>query len=146
MTESAQHAAILPPLAPRRWPRMGLMAVIFLSGLVVGAVAGRIVTHQQMVSMLKHPEQVADRVLPRIRSTLSLTDRQAQQVEEIVRRRHAAMEAVRSKSYPDLVAEFQALRHEVAEVLSPDQRERWQRLGDSVEQRYLPTPPAKSLK
>jgi len=52
------------------------------------------------------------------------------------------MEVVRSKCYPELLAEFQAMRTDIAEVLSPEQRSRWKKLSDSVAQRYLPAPPA----
>ena len=36
------------------------------------------------------------------------------------------------------------MRTDIAEVLSPEQRTRWKRLSDMMEQRYLPTSPATS--
>jgi len=120
------------------------MATIFLSGAIVGGVWGRFVAREEMLSMLRHPEQVPDRILPQIRSSLSLDEDQARQVETIVRRRHAAMEVVRSICYPELLEQFQAMRTDIADVLAPEQRIRWKKLSDTVEQRYLPAPPATS--
>ncbi len=144
MSESGEQTAMLPQSVPRRWPLVALMTAIFLSGAIVGGVGGRFVARDQMLFILRHPEQVPDRILPGIRSSLSLNNEQTRQVEGIVRRRHAAMEVVRSKCYPELLAEFQAMRTDIAEVLTPEQRTRWKKLSDSVVQRYLPAPPATS--
>jgi len=106
MSESGEQTARLPTSVPRRLPRVVLMATIFLSGAIVGGVWGRFVAREQMLSMLQHPEQVPDRILPQIRLGLSLDDDQTRQVEAIVRRRHAAMEVVRSNCYPELLEQF----------------------------------------
>lgn len=144
MSKTGESLTTLPPPSSQRWRRVALMMAIFLSGAIVGAVAGGYVARQQMLFMLQHPEQIPDRVLPRIRSQLSLSDEQTSQVDAIVRRRHAAMEVARSKCYPELVAEFEGLCSDIAEVLSPKQRDRWDELRELVKQRYLPAPPHKS--
>lgn len=141
MSESGEKIAMLPLLRPRRWPGVAVMLAIFLSGGIVGAVGGGFVVREQMLFMLRHPERVPDRIVLRIRTSLSLNDEHTRQVDAIVRRRHAAMEIARAKCYPELLAEFQAMCTDIAEVLSPEQRTRWDKLSDSVEQRYLPTPP-----
>lgn len=141
MNEKTTDGLTAPPLAPRRWLRLFAILLIFLSGGVVGAVSGGLWMRDRMISMIQHPEQVPDRVLPRIRSVLSLSDEQARTVEESVRRRHAAMESLRAETYPKQLAEFKAMQSEVAEVLTPEQRSKWSSLSDSVEQRYLPVQP-----
>ncbi len=141
MNEKTNAGLIAPLLAPRRWLRIFSLSLIFLSGSVVGAVSGGFWMRNRMISMIQHPEKVPDRVLPRLRSGLSLSDVQARTVEEIVRRRHAQMESLRAETYPKQLAEFKAMQSEVAEVLTPEQRSKWSALSDSVEQRYLPVRP-----
>lgn len=142
MIEPDSPSVPLPKPEPRRWPRVVLMVVIFLSGTVVGGVVARIVTREQILAMLKHPERVPDRILPHLRTSLGLTSEQAQRVNEIVRRRHATMESLRARSYPGLLVEFHAMRDEVKEVLSSEQQARWTRLSESIERRYLPDAPS----
>lgn len=144
MSKTGETLTKLPPPSSHWWRRVALMMVIFLSGAIVGVVGGGFVARQQMLFMLRHPEQVPDRILPGIRSRLSLNDEQTSQVDTIVRRRHAAMEVARSKCYPELVAEFQGMCTDIAEVLSPKQRASWDELSELVKQRYLPAPPHKS--
>lgn len=139
MNETAPR---LPPPSPRRWIRFALAGLIFACGAVVGAVVSRIATQRFMVSAIRNPEQVPDRILPRLISTLQLTDDQSGLVEEIVRRRHRNMETIRSTCYPEMIAEFSAMRTEIQKVLTADQQARWQELSDMVEQRFLPAPPA----
>ncbi len=144
MSQTDHSLVTLPPPSSQRWRRVTLMMVIFLSGAIVGVVAGGYVAHQQMLFMLQHPEQIPDRILPRIRSQLSLNDEQTSQVDAIVRRRHAAMEVARSKCYPELVAEFEGMCSDIAKVLSPKQRDSWNELSELVKQRYLSAPPLNS--
>lgn len=133
----------------RRWPRLLAMLLIFACGGVVGAVAGAVVMRERLLGELRHPEQLADRVMPRLRAQLGLSDEQARRVEEVVRRRHAAMEAIRATSHPRQLAELAAMRREVGELLDEEQRSRWEQLCDSIQDRYLPTrpgpPPADTL-
>lgn len=142
MNEIPGDVLTAPPLAPRRWLRLPMLLLIFLSGGVVGAVSGGFWMRDHMISMMRHPEQVPDRIMPRIRSELALNDDQARKVEVIVRRRHAAMESLRAETYPKQLAEFKAMHTEVAEILTPEQLSKWSALCDSVEQRYLPVRPA----
>jgi hypothetical protein len=135
----------LPQPGPRRWPRFALMGLIFLCGGVVGAVVSRIATQKMFLSMLKHPEQVPDRILPRLNSSLQLTTEQSTLVDEIVRRHHQSMELIRARSHPETLAEFTAMSSEIAEVLTPEQRDRWNTLSRTVEERYLPAPPSPVL-
>lgn len=142
MTEKPNEAVVPPPPTVRRWPRFVMLGLIFFCGSVVGAVIGGFWMRERMIAMMQHPEQVPNRILPRIRAELALSDDQAQQVEAVVRKRHAVMEALRAESYPRQLAEFKAMQSEIAELLSPEQRRRWATLCETVEQRYLPARPA----
>lgn len=133
----------LPQLRSRSsWPRRALLLLVFVSGGIVGAAGGSYWTRERVIAMMQHPEQIPDRILPRIQAELCLSDDQSRKVEEIVRRRHAAMEAQRAESYPRQLAEFHGMRAEIAEILEPTQHDKWSALCDAVERRYLPIRPA----
>lgn len=141
MIENEADKVPPPPPIGRRWPRYVLLLCVFLCGGIVGAVGGGYGMRERMIAMIQNPEQVPDRILPRIRAELVLSEDQSRQVEEIVRRRHSAMEAHRAESYPRQLAEFKAMHDEVADLLSTEQREKWLSLCDTVERRYLPQRP-----
>lgn len=141
MTEKSTETTMPRPPVVRRWWRLLFLMLIFLSGSIVGAICGGYWMREHMVTMMQHPEKVPDRILPRIRSELALSDDQAQKVEAVVRRRHAAMEALRAECYPRQLAEFKAMQSEIAELLLPEQRRQWVTLCETVERRYLPVRP-----
>lgn len=141
MTEKPGESVVPPPLAVRRWPRFVMLGLIFFCGSVVGVAIGGYWMRERMIKVMQHPEQVPNRILPRIRAELALSDDQAQHVEAVVRKRHAAMEALRAESYPRQLAEFKAMQSEIADLLSPEQRRQWATLCENIEKRYLPASP-----
>lgn len=142
MIEKPADTVAPPPTTDRRLSRFLILLFIFVCGAIVGSVGGGYWMRERMIAMIRHPEQVPDRILPRIQSELTLSEDQLRLVEEIVRRRHAAMESHRAESYPRQLAEFKAMQREVADLLSPEQRDKWSALCNSVEERYLPVRPA----
>ena len=131
-----------PPNITGRIGRLLMLLFIFVSGGAFGAAGGGLWMRERMLAMLQHPDKLPDRIMPRIRVDLALSDEQVRDVDAIVRRHFAVMEAIRAESYPKQLAEFKAMRDEIAGLLSQNQRERWSSLCDSVEQRYLPVRPA----
>ena len=141
MTDKIENASGLCRAERKRGVRLLIMCLIFLSGLIVGAVSSRIVTRSQMIAMLKNPEKIPDRILPRLKSSLKLTEPQYEAISLIVREHHREMEELRAQSYPGLLLEFKDMRNEVAEHLSPEQKKTWESLASMVEGSYLPSPP-----
>ncbi len=141
MTESLANLPIPPQISSQRWIRTLMLVSIFVSGAIVGTVGGSMWTRSRIFYMLQHPDQTPDRILPRIKSVLHLSDDQARQVEEIVRRHHLQMESLRAEVYPKQMSEFTAMRSEVAAVLTDEQRRHWTALCDLIEQRFLPPQP-----
>lgn len=142
MNSNTMPVPVPSPPVRRRSSRLLFLLTIFVCGIVVGAVGGGVWTRERMIAMMKHPEQLADRIVPKIRAELALDDDQSRKVEEIVRRRHALMESLRAETHPKQFAEFQAMRGDVANLLEPEQREKWSALCDRVEQSYMPARPS----
>ena len=141
MTENRVELVPPPPAATWHWTRILVLLCIFVSGGIVGAVGGSMWTRNRILDMLLHSAKIPDRILPRIKSALQLTDEQARRVEDIVRRRHSLMEALRADAYPKQMAEFSSMRKEVDEVLTSEQRRKWSALCDTIERRFLPAQP-----
>lgn len=142
MIDTFETPSALSKTDRKRGLRLLIMCLIFLSGLIVGAISARIVTRSQMIAMLKNPEKVPDRILPRLKSSLKLTEQQYEAISTIVRKHHREMEELRAQSYPGLLLEFQNMQNEVAEHLSPEQQKTWKSLALMVESSYLPSPPS----
>ena len=119
---------ISPPGGQRSWSRIIMLSVIFLSGGIVGFAAGGYWMRDRMNFMIRHPQQVMDRLFPQIQSELGLNDEQARKVEEIMRQRYASMESVRAEFVPKQMAQFEVLNNEVAQILNPEQKSKWSKI------------------
>lgn len=132
---------ISPPGGQRSWSRIIMLSVIFLSGGIVGFAAGGYWMRDRMNFMIRHPQQVMDRLFPQIQSELGLNDEQARKVEEIMRQRYASMESVRAEFVPKQMAQFEVLNNEVAQILNPEQKSKWSKIVRGAEKRHMPVSP-----
>lgn len=142
MNEPIRSQDALLSAPTRRWPQILMMVGIFVSGGIVGGAISRMVVREQMLSALRDPSDVPDRIIPSISRTLGLSSSQQADVDVIVRRHHAAMETLRAETYPRQMAEFQAMCSEVDVLLTADQRSKWTALTKFIRSRYLPNAPA----
>jgi len=140
MSEEVSNHIPLPP-ANQRWSPIVWLSVVFVCGAIVGGVGASFLTRSHLLTILQHPEKLPDRVLPHIRSKLSLVDEQAAVVEQIVRKRYKNMELLRAEIYPRQREELSAMQNEVAQHLNETQRSDWSAICQMVEKRYLPTKP-----
>jgi hypothetical protein len=129
---------ISPPGGQRSWSRILMLSVIFLSGGIVGFAAGGYWMRDRMNFMIRHPQQVMDRLFPQLQSELGLNDEQARKVEEIMRQRYASMESVRAEFVPKQMAQFEVLNNEVAQILNPEQKSKWSKIVRGAEKRHMP--------
>lgn len=129
--------AASPPVR-HRGMFLGLLAAVFISGGVVGGGAGMLFMQQKYGDCFRHPERMPDRLLNLFRSELDLDDEQAKKVDEIVRRHHEQIEAIRAEVHPRMSAEFSAIHNEVSAVLTDDQRVRWDELRERFRKNFPP--------
>jgi len=141
MSTNPAADVISPPNMPSRWLRIFTLSVIFLSGGIVGFAAGGYWMRDRMNFMIRHPQQVMDRLFPQLQSELGLNDEQARKVEEIMRQRYASMESVRAEFVPKQMAEFEVLSNEVAQILNPEQKSKWSIIISRAEKRHMPVSP-----
>ncbi len=154
MSETPTHS---PPVRRRgRWWRPLLLVVVaFVCGAVVGGgLTARFILNR-FIEGFQQPAVVADRIVGRMDTFLDLDDEQQAAVRNILDTQVDEIVAIRNDTIPEVLAVLRAGRDEVAEVLTPEQRELWlQRWGNVAavlvpqdfrdEMRAIETPPAPS--
>jgi hypothetical protein len=129
------------PARPRRRRRIIAAILIFLGGMICGAGLTVIVAVHNIRHAIHHPEEVPARITRYLTRRLDLTDDQASQVEALIAQRQANLQAIRRETQPRVAAELTALRAEIGQVLTPDQRDKWDEIFDEAIDRWMPPPP-----
>jgi hypothetical protein len=136
-TRLPEPLAAGPPVR-QRGMFLGLLAAVFVSGGIVGGGAGMLFMQQKFGDCFRHPEKMPARLMTIFRSELDLTDQQAMKVDEIVRRHHERIEAIRAEVHPRMASEFNAIHSEVSAILNDDQRTRWDELRERFRKTFPP--------
>lgn len=124
---------------PGRWTQGRIVLVgacLFLSGMIAGG--SLIQAWMSRKDIFPLPEQVPDLVVARMKQDLALTDQQAVQVLDIVRRHHGRMLEIRQKVAPETNRELQAIVEECTAVFDPKQNARWRRFVAEKRQQLFP--------
>lgn len=145
MTNNASNGA--PDSLPRqdsprrRWLTILTALVIFLAGLASGAAVTVVYAVNRLQHAIHHPESAPPRIAAAIARRLDLDAQQASQVEKIIAAHQTEIVAIRRKFQPEIVAQLDFVRDEVADVLTPAQRAKWTELFAQFKERWLPQPP-----
>jgi hypothetical protein len=133
----------IPPTLPRRrrWPRVVAALLIFLGGMVCGGGLTVIVAVRNIRHAMHHPEEVPARLTRYLTRRLDLSSDQAGQVENLIARRQTHLQAIRRETQPRVAAELAGLREEIGQVLTPEQRAKWDGIFDEAIDRWMPPPP-----
>ena len=129
------------PAAPGNLKLLLVMTGIFLCGGIVGGAVSRLIVRQQMLSIMRNPGEVPNRIVPMIVHSLDLTSEQRQQIEPLIRKHYARMEALRAQTYPQQIAEFDAMCAAISRELDDSRQKEWTALTEDMRQRYLPVAP-----
>jgi len=139
----AQDQPVAPVIRPRRrwvWPVL-LGLVIFVSGVLVGGgLTFKIITSGFKRSF-QDPEVSAERITNRMKRRLDLTDEQVVQVRRIILERQKAFQSMRKQVRPQLEAQIDKTRQELAAVLSPEQARKWEKRFGHFLKFWLPPQP-----
>jgi hypothetical protein len=136
---TTQHAA---RPARRRCATLVMVLVIFVAGILVGAGMTVAVVVRNVQYAIKNPAIVPERAAKRLQRSLNLDERQAADVRKILFELQARLQQIRSRVYPDVQTAIQESRGEIAEVLTDEQRIRWEEIFADLEDRWFPPPPA----
>jgi len=131
-----------PSRPPRRraWLRGLLLVVIFLSGGIVGSGSTLLAVRHRVLHTIHHPQEMPATVAARLRRVLGLSDKQAQQIETILRNRQREIQTIRREFRPRLEQQLDQLTDEVAEVLDDKQSDAWRKHFGRLRSTWLPAP------
>jgi hypothetical protein len=129
------------PTRPRRWPRIVAALLIFFGGMVCGGGLTVIVAVRNIRHAIHHPEEVPARITRYLTRRLDLSPDQAEQIEGLIAQRQAHLQAIRRETQPRVAAELSGLREEIGQVLTPEQRAKWDDIFDDAVDRWMPPPP-----
>ncbi len=90
---------------------------------------------------MDHPGSVSFHIASQLKDMLGLTDEQADQIHEIILRRHNALIDIRREIQPRLESELTILENEIAEVLDEAQRVKWHAHAAAIRSQWLPPIP-----
>jgi Spy/CpxP family protein refolding chaperone len=103
---------------------VAVILLTFVAGMGVGVFAAHMHILYGGPGAARFPHALVNRLDRR----LDLTDAQRKQVEEIVNRRHARIDTMWDHFRPQVRAEVERANEEIARVLTPEQRARFQKL------------------
>lgn len=133
-----------PPHRRRLAARLLFGSVVLLSGMVIGAGVTLLWVQQKALYIVHHPQDAPAAVAARLRSKFRLSGDQEKRVEQVLRKRQASLQAIRREVQPRVMAELEKVREEVAQVLTPEQAEKWNAYFRSMQEKWLPSlPPAR---
>lgn len=131
----------LAPVRRRRWIRLVLYAVIFLSGSVVGVGGTLLIVRARALHAVHHPEEMPDLIAHRLQRLLALDDEQTRRVMQILGERQQALQEIRRKYQPEAEAELDKVEEQISDILNDKQREKWQERFQTLRDTWVPALP-----
>ena len=119
-----------------------LALALFLSGAVVGGGATIIAIRSAALAGLHNPEKAPEWISKRLSRLLSLSKEQDEVVLGILRSHFAKLEMMRAENRPRVQTELDAIRKEVADVLTPEQTRKWEAGFDRLRSLWMPAAPS----
>ena len=129
-----------PVVRPRRrriWSIL-LALVIFISGVLVGGGLSFKLVTGGFKKYFQDPAVSAERITQRMKRQLDLTEEQAVQVRRIIFEQQNSFQSLRKQIRPQLDAQIEKTRRELAAVLTPEQARKWEKRFDRFMKFWLP--------
>ena len=114
-----------------------LMSSVFLCGAIVGGTATSWVLWHRTMKAFRAPGSVVERMVHDVRREYSLSEDQSRKLEELLAEHHEAMQAIQDEFQPRIEEQLESLRTQVQDLLSPEQRERWNSRFDQMKTRWM---------
>ncbi|MBN1901344.1 hypothetical protein JW926_08485 [Candidatus Sumerlaeota bacterium] len=141
--EIAQSETLTPSLRLKRSPALRqimLGIVIFLCGIIVGTGVTLLIARRIVIKALRNPEGMPQRITTRMKKNLSLSDVQAEKVQQIISRHLGELNRIRKETHPRVRENLGRLKEEVADVLDEEQERKWRERFEKLESLFPPDP------
>ncbi len=116
-----------------------VVAVAFIAGALIGFAGGRVYSLLHGPMPRHRGDFVSNRIIEHLDDALDLTPQQHEQIESIMKRHHQRMMALSEGVRPQMHQEIEAANREVEALLTPKQREKFQKMR--MRMRFLPHGP-----
>lgn len=137
--DSAPAAPTLPNPPPRRrWLKLFLLAVVFVSGAMTGVGGLVLAVRSRILELPRFQEQPAAKIAVALGKRLGLNADQLRQVEPIIERRQQNLLELRREIQPRVLTEAKRLEEEVAAILDAKQQAAWRQLCAAQLRNWLP--------
>jgi Spy/CpxP family protein refolding chaperone len=110
-----------------------VVALTFTAGVAVGVFASHMMILRGVHGAPYFPTSA---IVHRLDRRLDLTDTQRAQVEQIIRRRHDRIDAMWNGVRPRMHAEIEQTNAEIARILTPEQRAKFERMKFHMSRRH----------
>lgn len=105
-----------------------LLILIFVAGFAGGVVVTRVAVRRAVKQTLNNPNLLLDKIERRMAGRLKLDQEQRAKTHEILLQSHEELKALRVEFQPRFLTILEHTRSEVSAVLTPAQREKFDRL------------------
>ena len=111
------------------WIAALVVVLAFAGGIVAGIIGDRmyLMTHERIVPR-GGIEFLARHLIRRLDRSLDLSDEQESQIRAIIDRRAGRIAALERNVHATIHAEFTATHAEIAKILTPQQRQKFERM------------------
>ena len=112
----------------KHWKSILLLALVFLTGIVVGVAGTRAVARRALQQAEAHPERLQRIIEHSLTRRLRLDEGQQAKLHDIMTDARGQMRSLRQEYRPKAAAVFQGADEKIAAILTPEQLERYERL------------------
>ena len=109
-----------------KWKVWLLLALVFFAGFAGGMAVTRVQVRHFVRQAIANPEVVRVRIERDLNRNLRLNRKQREQVRQILADSHRQLQELRRDYQPRFGAITQSARQEIAAVLTPEQREKFE--------------------
>jgi Spy/CpxP family protein refolding chaperone len=134
-----EHEHIEPPIAQSRraWVRGALLgATLLVFGAIIGSSLTVMAIKRQRDAERREGPSRTTRLVDTLTSEMDLTEDQTEQINAIVSRHDEAMHEIFRTFRGEAQSEMQAMKDDIANVLTPEQKAYWQQRWDEQMEKW----------
>ncbi len=126
------------PGTRRQWLiAFALSTAVFVFGIVVGGTTRAHLVMNRAMTDFRQPGHMVGRMLSHLEDELDLTGEQKQQLESLLLEHAENINSLHEEFRPRMEEEFDVLRAQVEEILTPEQAVQWRARFDDMRERWL---------
>lgn len=123
----------------KRWKVILSFVVVFCAGAVVGAVCSQWYCSPKPASRNKPREDFSDRMIRHYTDRLKLSENQIAKIRPILTAASEEMRGIRTEWFKDTRVVADKMNHDVAEVLTPEQKIEFEKYNEEMQERWKRT-------